>query len=89
MSRFSVGQRVRVARNVGDRCLDSFVGREGTIDSLGVSGGWHEGHDIRLRGIRGVLFHPADLEPVIPEGQKASQYSLIELLNRCREGVSA
>lgn len=94
MSRFFVGQRVRIARNVGWQhpMLNSFIGKEGVICSVDQS--WNSplrDHPIRLREFPGVLFHPDDLEPITFEEHKPCEEQFKRDLDRLleREGVSA
>lgn len=95
MSRFYVGQRVRLVRPVQPENL----GLEGHISALFpdkspglVDGlGWNCDVVWDDRPIRGHMCDTAQLEPIFPEGHRAGDYSLSDLLDRCRagEGVAA
>ena len=99
MATFFVGQRVRInylasprhgceARVIGPLELMSFP-------QLGIQ---KLAHDVELlNGIRTgdsgrqLAYAPHELEPIQPSGHRAGDYSLSELLDRCRagEGVPA
>jgi len=91
VSRFFVGQPVRVARNVGLQhpILNAIVGRESRVSGFTHDRG--DGHVVLLRDFgMGVLFHPADLEPILPEGAAPSEHkTLAELLNALDMAVPA
>lgn len=80
MSRFFVGQRVRVARNVGEKLFDYLIGMESIVREISSEeqGLGIPGHRIFLAGY-GCVFHPDDLEPILPSGQVA--VTLEQLLN--------
>lgn len=99
MSRFFVGQRVRVVRpDSGSRVRGLCVGDEGVIESRDPY------VDARVRVVGKInptemysepqetfpMFYE-ELEPIQPSGHRAGDYSLSELLDRCRagEGVPA
>lgn len=69
MTAFYVGQRVRVVRNVSQmRSLDRVIGLESFVVSVDAPHGW-AGHTILLAEYgSGLLFHPDDLEPILPPG---------------------
>lgn len=72
MARFFVGQRVRIVRNVGFNhpVLNRLIGKTGVISSIDAVGCSSTGHSILLSGMSSPVFHPDDLEPIIPEGQQ-------------------
>lgn len=101
MSRFFVGQRVRIVR-CGNPENNHLVGKEATVVGKREVTAYQLGYplvgiEVRIDGLgeirpydgRRHAFRTSHLEPILPEGHKASEYSLSELLDRCREGVSA
>lgn len=96
MSRFFIGQRVRVARlldhNPAPYDLRA-VGLEGVVNALNCRnyGGWGMvGVTLPMPNIlgdnTGWAFRPDELEPILPEGHRAGDYSFSELLDRCQQG---
>lgn len=91
MSRFFVGQRVRIVRVIE---AQEALGREGRI--IGRIH-WHECWAVSVDGIGPYYdgarygFDDDQLEPILPSGHRAGDYSLSDLLDRCRagEGVPA
>lgn len=86
MSRFFVGQRVRI---VGVFYPDNayLIGREDVVRAV-------EGNGFVLLTLVGALsgtdrIQERFLEPILPEGHRAGDYSFRELMDRCREGVTA
>lgn len=106
MSRFFVGQRVRLARpenpaNLGATGRITQLGHW-PVGSVGLSGrkclanfdcyiDWDCPVVATPLGTKDNKAHASthQLEPIVPEGHKASEYSLSELLDRCREGSPA
>lgn len=98
MSRFFVGQRVRIIRVERYQHL---LGAEARVTKLDViamrfDGSLIDGYvllDIQAPDMPGqfVATSPDFLEPILPDGHRAGDYSLSELLDRCRagEGVPA
>lgn len=91
MATFFVGQRVRVVRVIE---AQEALGREGRIIGRIHS---HECWAVSVDGIgpryKGVRygFDDDQLEPILPDGHHAGDYSLSELLDQCKagEGVPA
>jgi hypothetical protein len=90
MSRFFVGQRVRVVRS---DFYPQFVGREAVIT---------EGLHACIKRSTGMTYYcytvdldpgfgpTADqLEPILPSGHRPSEYTFTELMDRCRAGEVA
>lgn len=98
MAKFFVGQRVRIIRVERSPHL---LGAEARVTKIGVltimkDGALIEGCvklDIPAPGFPGqfVAAPPDWIEPILPDGHRAGDYSLSELLDRCRagEGVPA
>lgn len=102
MAKFFVGQPVKLMWKRADSTTDRKVGAEGRI---AVVGPWREGEiNFRNRVMTSNSDYLVDwndgddsfvlssqLEPILPDGHRAGDYSLSELLDRCRagEGVAA
>jgi hypothetical protein len=78
VSKFFVGQRVRVVRNVGfpHPLFDQLIGREGVVCDLSRQGSG--GHHIGLRGFGDLIFHPDELEPILPDGHRAGDFTNVQ-----------
>lgn len=66
MNAFYIGQPVRVARNVGAAKFDYLIGYTGNIVALDQEGLNCADTCIELNNMPFVVFHPSELEPVIP-----------------------
>lgn len=101
MATFYVGQRVRIKWSRG---WPEIAGQEGRIVSIspdcGIDGTsewlvapniWGTAYAPRLGSHGADRFAPntAQLEPILPEGHKASEYTYTELMDRLRSGVVA
>lgn len=106
MAKFFVGQRVRAVRcndprNEGAEGNVTHIGCWNALDKLPNGHLASNGMDIVVMFDRDMycgfwtLRHAGGsqscLEPILPSGHRASEYSLTELLDRCRagEGVAA
>ncbi len=98
MATFFVGQRVRVVRVERYQHLLGAEARVTKLDVIGIrlDGSLIEGCvqlDIPAPGYLGKFVAPPPdwIEPILPDGHRAGDYSLSELLDRCRagEGVPA
>lgn len=96
MAKFFVGQRVRInfpsspfhgyeARVIGNLVIRYFP----------TSGITKDCHDVELldgtrtgKSGRQLAYAPCDLEPILPDGHRACDYSMSELLDRCRKGIA-
>ena len=91
MATFFVGQRVRVVRDLLNAPYT--VGGEGRITQVDATNHLlaRLGFKIMIDSFPAVYSHPDELEPIQPSGHRAGDYSLSELLDRCRagEGVAA
>jgi hypothetical protein len=83
MSKFFVGQRVRIARDLWGETPE-LVGKESVVTSTSLVDA--DGFEIQLAIDRECFFHPSELEPVIPSGHRSGDYSYTELMDRCRAG---
>ena len=99
MSRFFVGQRVRIVCPISPRngCEARVIGPL-ELMSFPQRGIQMFAHDVELlNGIRisehghQLAYPPHELEPILPSGHRAGDYSLSDLLDRCMagEGVPA
>ncbi len=97
MSSFFVGQRVRIVWVHLERNA-SMVGREGRIIEISDRDPKMTIHGLDISPIRTVVndgmrtsygYAADQLEPIIPDGAKPSEFSYQELMDRCREGVAA
>lgn len=94
MAKFFVGQRVRIIHAVMSKSLIGTEARVMDPDAIGVHfGNAYRGvktDAINAQGRRFVAKHWW-LEPILPDGHRAGDYSLSELLDRCKagEGVAA
>lgn len=96
MSRFFVGQRVRV-KYVKNPCNSYLVGQEGRItevqDFTNYGGYVGYGLDIQpisLDGSQGwIAFSGDQLEPILPSGHQPSEYTFDKLMDELRSGVAA
>lgn len=92
MATFFVGQRVKV-RFVRYRATDGWeAGAEARITAIGnfhPDGGKCDCVVVGSFGDAYPMFN--QLEPILPDGHRAGDYSLSDLLDRCRagEGVAA
>ena len=98
MAKFFVGQRVRIIRV---HRFPHLLGAEARVTEIGVLAMMKDGAliegcvklDIPAPGFPGQFVAPPPdwIEPILPEGHRAGDYSLSELLDRCRagEGVPA
>lgn len=90
MSRFFVGQRVRVKWVVDTSRFAKFVGIETHITEMCRP--FYSAHQDRVTSGYGVAIDPYfrpggdQLEPIQPSGHRAGDYSLSDLLDRCRAG---
>lgn len=86
MSSFFVGQRVRVVRDFLN--APHTVGGEGRITSVNSRCPRYGKYGFRILIDRFpfVRFQPDELEPILPEGHRAGDYSLSQLLDRCKHG---
>lgn len=98
MSKFFVGQRVRVVW-VEDPTKSGFIGREGHISEIrkGLPGaGWDPigldfcpiVHEIQGDSWCVVGFGPDQLEPILPEGSAPSVYTFQQLMDELQEAVA-
>lgn len=89
MSKFFVGQRVRVVRPL--RKPES-LGEERRIEGFGF---WPKSErracDCTIRLDDGYVVAEFQLEPILPDGHRAGDLSFSELMDKCRagEGVAA
>lgn len=92
MSRFFVGQRVRIVRPWDDMNLKDrlnwikLCGSEGRVSEVGCL------NQFLSVGV-GVIVNNEEwclpeygLEPILPDGHRAGDYSLSQLLDRCKQG---
>lgn len=91
MAKFFVGQRVRMVRPDNPR----HQGATGRVFFIGpIEWGQVFNGEICVDGDCAVSWDDGDwtpewlskLEPILPEGHRAGDYSLSELLDRCRAG---
>lgn len=91
MCEFKIGQLVRV---VAAEFRTECVGRAAVVTQLEDWGpfGMFYGLDISpiecFQGERRA-WRAYQLEPLVDDGHRASEFSFTELMDRCREGVSA
>ena len=97
MSRFFVGQRVKLVRSF-DGISPSSIDAEGFIHKFVFLPEGYVFPDGQVNpsdcdcqvywiGLSGLYAqHTSQLEPVLPSGERASDYSLSELLDRCKQG---
>lgn len=92
MSKFFVGQMVRVVRPWRDMTLKDWLnwprlqGAEGRVTEVGCTNSFREvGIAIMVSNEEWIL-PEYGLEPILPGGHRASDYSLAELLDRCNQG---
>lgn len=98
MSRFFVGQRVRLVRPVKRIEKTGATGRIRGFNPSAVVPGvgaisvvlvdWDDGErdGPRRLGFSGWATDPNSIEPILPSGHRAGDYSLSDLLDRCRAG---
>lgn len=97
MAKFFVGQMVRLihVEDPLDPEADDWgaVGDEGHVVAEGryFSGNPIAGYDCvcHFPSYGGYCAWGWQLEPILPDGHRASEFSFTELMDRCREGVSA
>lgn len=100
MAKFFLGQRVRVVSVVHPELpvLRAAVGLCGVVNELGcrTAAGRTDFIGVTLpipdplNGRReDWAFSSDQLEPILPAGHKAGDYSFHELMDRCREGLPA
>lgn len=84
MSKFFVGQRVRV---VWAPAHPEFVGFETRIDRVAYGGFAQLGYEwmVTIQGTEYGANSPS-LEPILPDGHRAGDYSLSQLLDSCKQG---
>lgn len=97
MARFFVGQRVRLVRYQPSNITPIPVGDEGRVTKLKffpkgtptTDGPMLIDSDCEVDfAIAGLRSSSTDnLEPILPDGHRAGDYSLSELLGRCRQSV--
>ncbi len=89
MSSFRVGQRVRIVRNVGPdlwrSIVDKLIGTESVVLFIHSAEQRVPGHQIVLAGLKSFLFHPDDLEPIVPEGHRPAENDIHERLPFLKE----
>lgn len=97
MAKFFVGQRVRVRYTRNQGSPEWHAGAEGRIVEIGpwARGDYHSGFNRPflntsdcLVDVSGEIAAPLfdQLEPILPDGHRAGDYSLSDLLDRCRAG---
>ena len=91
MSKFFVGQRVRV---VAEASAD--YGKETHIRGFRMFPDGDPGWEVDLpllfgpvAGYTHAVHRPHNLEPILPDGHRAGDYSLSQLLDRCKQGEGA
>lgn len=97
MKTFFVGQRVRIVR-VSDPANSSYIGRHGFIENIMVYEAWPDplyGLDIvpivfrdgqEGMGWYGIMSY--QIEPILPEGHKASNLTYQQLMDSLKEKVA-
>ena len=92
MSKFFVGQPVRIVRPWNDMNFKDRInwirlrGSEGRVSEVGcLNQCLHVGVAVIAQGEEWVL-PEYGLEPIIPDGHRAGDYSLSELLDHCKQG---
>lgn len=96
MTRFFVGQRVRV-KYVIDKANNGLVGAEGVVTELQdfTSVGGYVGYGLDIAGIKfvpglgWVAWSQEQLEPILPSGHQPSEYTFDKLMDELRSGVVA
>ncbi|HZF98279.1 MAG TPA: hypothetical protein VEY92_08565 [Pseudoxanthomonas sp.] len=88
MSRFFVGQRVRMARPVHEFNLGATGRIKEFFDEVAMSGGRANCFVLWDRPVIGWLSHTDQLEPILPDGHRPAELSVEELLPFL-SGVSA
>lgn len=84
MSKFFVGQRVRV---VSSTRLPQFVGAETRIE--GIDDHHRSPYILALRrGVRRVRSSAQHIEPILPEGAAPSVYTFQQLMDELQEAVA-
>ena len=89
MATFFVGQRVRIINAEISKFLIGTEARVIDPDVIGVHfGGTYRGVKTDAINAQGRPFIAEHwwLEPILPDGHRAGDYSLSELLDRCRAG---
>lgn len=92
MSKFFVGQRVRIVRTYNYPQMRGVEARIMGFYRDAWDGRKHyDGLELSVRTPHGAPYValPDELEPILPEGHRAGDYSFHELMDRCREGVAA
>ncbi len=96
MATFFVGQRVRILFSNHWPQLAGQEGRivrqaNGRVDVYGVRGAWVVApqcwnSEYPPYGAGHFAPHESQLEPILPEGHRAGDFSFSELMDKCREG---
>lgn len=92
MSKFFIGQRVRIVGTQYFGTGPSPTGEEARITRRGVIGettGFPYEWEVTTAHGRRVQCNGCELEPILPEGHTPSVYSFEELMDKCRSGVVA
>lgn len=92
MSRFFVGQRVRVARLITPYVAEdeATLGKEGVVNETACTDMFDRiAVGVTINGDAEWCFLPEELEPILPEGAAPSEFSYPELMDKLRSGVSA
>lgn len=93
MSRFFVGQRVRIVDCDDPSDLEAMrlVGCEAVVDSIDIVN--EEGDPgnigVTVGSIDSFCFWPWELEPILPSGHQPAELTVEELLPFLRKGVTA
>ena len=92
MAKFFVGQRVKLVRpDSGSLKRGIKEGDVGVILNRDPVVDWRVGFGVKNphTGDNSFPMFSDELEPVLPEGHRASDYSFTELMDRCRQGEVA
>lgn len=98
MATFFVGQRVRMVRPVSRLEMKDATGRIRDFNPSAIVPGvgsmsvvlvdWDDGErdGPKALGFSGYATHPDTIEPILPDGRRAGDFSFSELMDKCREG---
>jgi hypothetical protein len=87
MIKFFVGQRVRIVGCANSQ-MSHHVGKEGRLLARSVRhiGSWYVDTAPVARNGKKCSWGENHLEPILPDGHRSGDYTLSELLDRCKQG---